>query len=126
MNLPTIILWQGDFFSLSCETVAWLNTSLCCRGTCNLTSVSNVYKAAPRSLFWAPMDLMNYQKCVSNFLLTSLANQQWYFKPVSHDMYSNPGCTQVCGDLEQGFWCCFADRLKELASINGKNLSSTS
>ena len=55
------------------------NTSLCHRAKCNLTSFSNVCKAVPRSLFWTPMDSMNYQKCVSNFLLTSLSNQQWYF-----------------------------------------------
>ena len=67
------------------------NTSLCHRAKCNLTSFSNVCKAVPRSLFWIPMDSMNYQKCVSNFLLTSLSNQQWYFQPVNHGVYSNPG-----------------------------------
>ena len=56
-----------------------LNTRLCHRAKCNLTLFSNICRAVPRSLFWAPIASMNYQKCVSNFLLTSLSNRQWYF-----------------------------------------------
>ena len=62
----------------------------------NLTSVSNVCEAVPRSLFYfrPPTDSTNYRKGVSNFLLIWLTNRQWLFEQANHGAYSNPG-TQV-------------------------------
>ena len=45
----------------------------------NLTSVSNVFDAAPRSLLWAFDGFKNYGKCFTNFPSTWLANRQWHF-----------------------------------------------
>ena len=45
----------------------------------NLTTVRNVFDAAPRSLFWAFDGLKNYGKCVTSFPSTWLANRQWHF-----------------------------------------------
>ena len=45
----------------------------------NLTSVSNVCEVAPISCSVPPTDSTNYRKCVSNFLLSWLANRQWLF-----------------------------------------------
>ena len=55
------------------------NTSLCHRAKCNLTSFSNVCKAVPRSLFWIPMDSMNYQKCVFKFPVNFIVKSTMIF-----------------------------------------------
>ena len=49
---------------------------------------------------------MNYQKCVSNFLSSWLANWQGQSWRVIKSWYTG-------GDPEQGFRRCFADRLKQ-------------
>ena len=95
-------------------SLKWRNnkesTSSCSlRGRRNLTSVSNVCEAVPRSLFYfrPPTDWTKYRKGVSNFLLIWLANRRWLFEQANHGAYSNPG-TQV-GGPQQGFRHCFAD-----------------
>ena len=56
----------------------------------NLTSVSNVCEAVPRSLFYfrAPTESTNYRKGVSNFLSILLANRQWLLEQIM-------ACTQI-------------------------------
>ena len=38
-----------------------------------------------------PTDSKNYQKCVSKFYSTWLANRQWLYNRANHGAYSNPG-----------------------------------
>ena len=68
----------------------------------NLTSI--------KLLFEPPTDSTNYRKCVSNFLSSWLANQQWDFWQANHEAYSNPG-TQV--EAQEGFRRAFADGLNQ-------------
>ena len=52
-------------------------------GRRNLTQVSNVCKATPKSLFWAPTGSTNYRMYVSNFPSTGLANHGAFLNPDS-------------------------------------------
>ena len=69
---------------------------------------------SPKSLFGASK---NYQKCVSKFYSTWLANRQWLYNgPImarTHILVHRWG-----GGLEQGFWRSFADGLNQSLTLS--------
>ena len=65
----------------------------------NLTQASNVFKVAPRSLFWSPMDSTSYWKKVLNIALQPDCQ-------IGNGFFNRPtiACTKILlGAPEQGF-----------------------
>ena len=69
-----------------------------------------------------PTDSTNYRKCVTNYLLSWLANWQWLFTGhswrVLKSWYTGYG-------PENGLRCCFTDELKGAVSRNSAKLGIT-
>ena len=118
-NREAVSLNQKRYMN-SCVRLSLLRcTSLCVRH--GLTSVQQRPYPCPRP----PTDWTNYQKCVSIFLSSWLANQQWLFYLANHGAYSNP-CTQV-GVQNKDFSAVTNDmnrvhKLKELRFLANKLL----
>ena len=78
-----------------------------CRG--NLTPVSNVCEAGPKSLFWAPNELNKLPEM--RFKFPWLANRQWLF--LTGQSWRLLQSWYTTEDPEQGFRRCFTDGLNQ-------------
>ena len=63
-------------------------------GRRNLTPVSNVFEAAPISLFWAPGGLNKLPEVCFEFPFNLIGKSTMTFSLANHGAFSNPG-TQV-------------------------------